>query len=110
MNGIGKGLLGGGLGLPGWAGAGFSAYPPLPLGPKPRRLDSANVNGEVRRQRNGQAAETRRCNSATSPSMGTRTWAVVSRSLTVTPPSSRESKSTVTHHGLSLIHISSPRD
>ena len=40
------------------------------------------------------------CISATSPSMATRACSVVSRSRTVTAPSSSESKSTVTHQGV----------
>ena len=48
----------------------------------------------------GYSSPVRRRSSATSPSMGTRTCSVLSRSRTVTALSSRESKSTVTHHGV----------
>ena len=44
----------------------------------------------------------RRRSSATRSAIGTRTCSVVSRSRTVTASSSRESKSTVTHHGVPI--------
>ena len=56
--------------------------------------------GRGDRSGRGQAASIRWRSSATSPSTGTRTCSVVSRSRTVTAPSSSESKSTVTHHGV----------
>ena len=47
-----------------------------------------------------QPSPARRRSSDRSPSIGTRTCSVVSRSRTVTASSSSESKSTVTHHGV----------
>src|ERR1022692_3713500 len=47
-----------------------------------------------------QARSILRRNSSTSPSMGARTCSVLSRSRTVTAPSSSVSKSTVTHQGV----------
>ena len=40
--------------------------------------------------------------SRVTPSTGTRSWVIESRSRTVTAPSSSESTSTVTHHGVPI--------
>ena len=48
------------------------------------------------------AAESRSRISRFTPSIGTRSWVIESRSRTVTAPSSSDSTSTVTHHGVPI--------
>ncbi len=52
--------------------------------------------------RYGRTAAIRSRMSCLTPSSGTRSWVIVSRSRTVTAPSSSESTSTVTHHGVPI--------
>ena len=48
------------------------------------------------------AASSRSRMSRVTPSTGIRSWVIESRSRTVTAPSSSESTSTVTHHGVPI--------
>ena len=67
-----------------------------------RRATARAANGRSLRRAQGRTAAIRSRISRLTPSSGTRSWVIVSRSRTVTAPSSSDSTSTVTHQGVPI--------